>query len=136
MPTYKNTTKKKLYTSKGYVKPDETIETTVYENMDGLVLQDHFPFVKRFVLLSKTYTLTGNSEELISIPCPSQMDNYMLNIETVDEVLLFLDLDPNAIGIKIKGTYQNVLNWRERAFIKIKNTGSANVTVNFVAMTQ
>lgn len=130
MPTYENTTSKKIYIDGQYVLPSETIETQVYVNMNGLNLIDHAPYLPNTVLYCDTITIAVNSEEIIDIPHPTANELYYLTVAFIDkDYKLYIDMGPTAVGLPITQDmyYHELLAWPKHAFIKLVNESATDI---------
>lgn len=130
MPTYENTTSKKIYIDGRYVLPDETIETTVYVSMEGFDLISHEPYLPNAVLYCEDIEIAASDEEIVEIPHPVANELYYLTVAFLDnDFLLYIDMNPNAIGLFInQDTYYNeLLNWQKHAYIRVVNESNTKV---------
>ncbi len=124
MPTYRNGATKNKYINGKYLKPNETIQSYVYNPDPDLILESHEPYPKKMVMLCEDYIINAESEILIELPYPGQNDGYILTVmNTGNVLLLYIDMDTTAVPLLIDNmtNFKEQLNWREHAYIKIVN---------------
>lgn len=94
MPTYQNTTSKRLDIGDKIVKPSEIIKTYKYLNVDGLTMISEDPYYNPVILL-ESVTFVGAETKEVIVPRP-EIDLECVVKDTTVKVTIYLNSITNT----------------------------------------